>query len=318
MKKLKLQGEREGPPTYKKNTRMRVKKTRVGLTDLKARKTSGEKRLRSTANTKPRKQKSLAVAVKAEKRVDGPKAKRRTASIKGTTEEVGQGAKTKMFIRKRRGQNKVRVKIDIRVMNPIKRILKNRKGKLRREQLKLLGSRRSLEAKSDHQRRMSAGTGIEKKRIKKKNEKKTEAEEEAGVKKGDTTATGRAGEEEHPGIKIGDREVETGARLGTRTEAGALETEVTGEIAARTGPPIEKIRAETLPTKGDVDEAAAALRATELEEGSDRSPESSRRNKSPSKSRDRRSPARPDSTKGKTRNTSKKNHSSSSSSSDSD
>lgn len=125
MKKQKLQGEREGPPTQKKNPQMRVKKTRIGLTDLKARKTSKKKRLRSIASTKPRKKKSLRVAVKAEKRVDAPKAKTRTENTKVTTEEVTQGAKKKLFIRKRRGQNDAKVKIDIRVMNLIKNIKKN-------------------------------------------------------------------------------------------------------------------------------------------------------------------------------------------------
>lgn len=79
--------------------------------------------------------------------------------------------------------------------------------------------------------------------------------------------TGRAGEEEHPGIKISGQELQTGARI--ETEAGAPEAEVTGETAARTGPLIEKIRAEVLPTRGD-DAAAAARTATGLEKGGDR------------------------------------------------
>lgn len=40
MKKQKLQGKKEGPPTHKMNTQMRVKKTSVSPVDLKAKKTT--------------------------------------------------------------------------------------------------------------------------------------------------------------------------------------------------------------------------------------------------------------------------------------
>lgn len=101
-------------------------------------------------------------------------------------------------------------------------------------------------------------------KIKKKKEKKTKrgAESAARVKKDDTTVKGRISTKEHPGIKIGDQEVQTGIRLETLTEAGAPEAEVVRETTAKTDHLIEKT--EKLPAKRN--DAAAALTAIEQEE----------------------------------------------------
>ena len=121
-------------------------------------------------------------------------------------------------------------------------------------------------------------------KIKKKKERKTKTapENAAGAKKDGTIVKGRIGAEDHPGIKIGDREVQTETELETRTEADAPEADapeadapeadapeadapeagVIGETRAKTDRLIEKI--EKLPAKGgDAAAAAAALRVIE-------------------------------------------------------
>lgn len=88
MKKLTLQVEKGGHPPQKMNTRLRAKRKRkLVLIGLKAKRVVPETRMSSTASTKQRKKKSLAVAVEAEKRIEGRKAERRPASKKVGTKE---------------------------------------------------------------------------------------------------------------------------------------------------------------------------------------------------------------------------------------
>lgn len=193
------------------------------------------------------------------------------------TEEVAQGAKKNVLIRKKSRPNPIRVKMDPWVMNLIKNMKMQNKVLQRRERSKSSSSCQGLKARSDHLQRMSADpgaeTGIEMRKQRpeiKKDEKKTEGEKEAEVETDDATVTGRTGEEEHPGTKIVGQEVQTGVRPETRTEAGAPEAEVTGETAAKTDL-IEKTDAEMLPTNGDdAAAAAAAQRATEPIKGGDK------------------------------------------------
>lgn len=97
MRVLKPQEKRDGSLTQSTNTQLRVKKTRkLGHIDPKAKKRTMMRRMRIIANTRQRNGINLKAAVKAEKRVGGLKAKRRVTSTKVMTEEVAQGAKTKL------------------------------------------------------------------------------------------------------------------------------------------------------------------------------------------------------------------------------
>ena len=97
MRLLKLQEEKDGPLTQSANTQLRVKKTRkLGHIDPKAKKRTMMTRMRIIANTRQRNGINPKAAVKAGKRVGGLKAERRVISTKVMTEEVAQGAKTKM------------------------------------------------------------------------------------------------------------------------------------------------------------------------------------------------------------------------------
>lgn len=267
---LKLREERDGPPAQSMSTRLRVKKTRkLGRIDPKAKKTTLSRRMRSIANTRQRKEINLKVAAKAGKRVGGQKAERRVTSTKVMTEEVSLGAKTEMLLGKKRSQNLITVKIEIRVMSPIKSIKRTPKEEMVRE----LGQ--SHKARKEQLQKMGtdqvAGTGIgvdlQRQKTKKKNEKKTErgAGSAAGVRKDDTTVKGRIRGEGHPGIRTIEQEVQTEISLETRTEAGAPEARVPRETAAKTGHLIEGTGTEKLPTKGE--DVAAAQRAIKTRKG---------------------------------------------------
>lgn len=113
MKKLTLRIEREGDPAQKTNTHLRAKRKRkLVLIGLKAKRVAPEIRMSSTASTKQRKKKSLAVAVEAEKRIEGRKAERRPASTKVVTKEGVQGAKKE--IRKKTRLKQIRVKMEVK------------------------------------------------------------------------------------------------------------------------------------------------------------------------------------------------------------
>lgn len=269
MRLLKHQKERDGPPTQRVNT-PRVKKTRkLGHIDPEAKRKTLLRRMRSKANTRQRKEINLKAAVKAERRVGGQKAERRVTNTKVMTEEVTQGAKTEMLVRKRRSQNLNKIKIRIRVTSPIKSLKRIPKEEMVRE----LGQ--SHKARKEPLQKMGTdlvvGTGIgvnlQHQKTKKKNKKKTERGSEivAGVRKDDTTVKGRIRSEEHPGRRNIEQEVQTEISLETRTEAGAPEARVTGETTAKIGHLIERTRTETLPTKGE--DAAAALTVIETRKG---------------------------------------------------
>lgn len=214
-------------------------------------------------NRRQRKRINPIVAVKAEKR-KGQKAERRVTSTEVTRGEVAQGAKIEMFIRKKRRQNLITVKIEIRVMSLTKSIKKTQKVEMVRE------PGQSPEVKRELPKRMSTDqaaetkteVGLQHQKREKKKERGAErgAESAAGVGKEDTTVIGRVRDKEHPGIKNIEQEAQTEVRLGTRTEAGAREAGVAGETEAGIDPLIEK--SERLPARGG-DAVAAALRVTE-------------------------------------------------------
>ncbi len=270
MRLLKLREERDGPPTQSMNTLQRVKKTRkLGHIDPKAKKRTLLRRMRSIANTRQRKEIHLKAAAKAGIRVGGQKAERRVTSTKVMTEEVSLGAKTEMLLGKKRSQNLITVKIEIRVMSPIKSIKRIPKEEMVRE----LG--RSHKARKEQLQKIGtdqvAGTGTEAdlqhQKTKKKNEKKTErgAGSAAGVRKDDTTVKGRIRGEGHPGIRTIEQEVQTEISLETCTEAGAPEARVPGETTAKTGRLIGRTKTEKLPAKGE--DVAAAQRAIKTRKG---------------------------------------------------
>lgn len=212
-------------------------------------------------NRRQRKRINPIVAVKAEKR-KGQKAERRVTSTEVTRGEVAQGAKIEMFIRKKRRQNLIAVKIEIRVMSLTKSIKKTQKVEMVRE------PGQSPEVKRELPKRMSTDqaaetkteVGLQHQKREKKKERGAErgaesaAESAAGVGKEDTTVIGRVRDKEHPGIKNIEQEAQTEVRLGTRTEAG--------ETEAGIDPLIEKSETERLPARGG-DAVAAALRVTE-------------------------------------------------------
>lgn len=208
-------------------------------------------------NRRQRKRINPIVAVKAEKR-KGQKAERRVTSTEVTRGEVAQGAKIEMFIRKKRRQNLITVKIEIRVMSLTKSIKKTQKVEMVRE------PGQSPEVKRELPKRMSTDqaaetkteVGLQHQKREKKKERGAErgAESAAGVGKEDTTVIGRVRDKEHPGIKNIEQEAQTEVRLGTRTEAG--------ETEAGIDPLIEKSETERLPARGG-DAVAAALRVTE-------------------------------------------------------
>lgn len=220
-------------------------------------------------NRRQRKRINPIVAVKAEKR-KGQKAERRVTSTEVTRGEVAQGAKIEMFIRKKRRQNLITVKIEIRVMSLTKSIKKTQKVEMVRE------PGQSPEVKRELPKRMSTDqaaetkteVGLQHQKREKKKERGAErgaesaAESAAGVGKEDTTVIGRVRDKEHPGIKNIEQEAQTEVRLGTRTEAGAREVGVAGETEAGIDPLIEKSETERLPARGG-DAVAAALRVTE-------------------------------------------------------
>lgn len=270
MRQLKLQEERDGPPTQSRTTQLRVKKTRkLGHTDPKAKKRTLLRRMTSIANTRLRKEINLEAAVKAEKRVGGQKAERRLTSTKVMIEEVAQGARTEMLIRKRGSQSLITVKIEIRAMSLIKSIKRIPKEGMVRE----LGQ--SHEARKDQLQKMGtdqvAGTRIGADlwcpKTKKKNEKKTKrgAENVAGVRTDDTTVKGIIRSEEHPGIKNVEQEVQTERSLETPAEAGAPEAGVIRGTTAKIGPLIGRTKTENLTTTGE--DIAAVLRAIEMRKG---------------------------------------------------
>ncbi len=272
MKLLKLQEERDAPPTQGRNTQWRVKKTRkLGHTDRKAKKRTMQRRMRSKANTRQRKGINLKAAVKAERRVGGRKAKRKVTNTKLTTEDIAQGAKTEMPAKKKKSQNQITIKTEIRVVSPIKSRKKMPKEEIVRE------PEQSHEAKKEPQKRgtdLVAGTGIgvdlQNQKTKMKNEKKTEtgAKNVAGARKGDTTVTGRIRGEEPQGIRNTEQEVQIGTSPETLTEAGDLEARVVRETTAKISLLIERTKTEKLLTKGkDVAAAAAALTGTEVRKG---------------------------------------------------
>lgn len=240
MKKLTLQNEREGHPTQKMNTWPRAKRKRkLGLTGLKAKRAVLQRRMSITASTKQRKKKSLAVAVEAEKRVEGQKAERRPISIKVVTEEGAQGAKKD--IKKKKIRRQIRIKIKLKTRNLIRSIKKRVKKRIRRKQRQNQQARKDPAAETETKVKM-------KKQIRKGPEK------EVGVRRG------RNGEEEHPGRRTGGPEVQTGVR--PETEAGAQEAEAVGETAAEKDLLKEMTEAGTLPTAGgDIAAAGAAAAA---------------------------------------------------------
>lgn len=227
--------------------------------------------MRGIANTRQRKEINLKAAVKAEKRVEGPKAERSATSTKAMRGEAAQGAKTKTLTRKRESQNLITAKIEIRATNLTKSIKRTQKEvmvteqgqhqKARREQLIKMGTDQV------------ADTGIEAKlqyrKTKKKNEEKTDrgAGSVAGVRRDVVTVTGIIRDEEHPGIRNVEQEVQTETRLETHTEAGAPEVRVIREATARIDHLIEKTKIGQLPTK---DVVATVLKVTETRKGNAR------------------------------------------------
>lgn len=261
---LKLQEERGAPL----KTQLRVKRKRkLGHTDPKAKRRTLPRRMRSKVNTRQRKEINLKAAAKAETRGGGQKAERRITSIKVMTKEVAQRAKIEMLQRKRRSLNLIIVKIEIKVTSLIKSIGKTPKEEMVRE----LGQ--SHEARKEQPQKtgadLIAGTGIgvdlQFQKTKKKDETKTGAESEAGVRTDDTTVKGTIRSVEHPGIRTTGQEVQTETSRETRTEAGAPEARATRETTAKIGRLIERTETETLPTKGE--DAAAARRAIETRRG---------------------------------------------------
>lgn len=270
MRPLNLQEERDGPPTQSMNTQLRVKKTRkLSHIGPKAKKTVLLRRMRSIANTRQRKEKSLKAAVKAEKRVGGQKAEKSLRNTKVMTGEVSQGAKTEMLIKKR-SQNLIKIKIEIRAKSLIKSIKRIPKEEMVRELGQSLKARKEQLQKMDTDQVAGTGKGVDLQyqKTKKKNEKRTEgggAENVAGVRKDDTTAKGRIRGAKHPGIRNFEQEVQIETSQETRTEAGAPGARVTRETTAKTGHLIERTETEKLPTKGE--NIAAALRMIETTNG---------------------------------------------------
>lgn len=221
--------------------------------------------MRSITNTRQRKEINLKVAVKAEKKIKGQKAERRLIHIKVMTGEVAQGAKIEMLIRKKRSPNLIAAKTEIRVMNLKKSIRKTQKVEMVSEQ------GQNPEAKKEQPKKMSIdqvaetrteGGQHQKREKKKERETGRGAENVAGVGKEDATVKGRIRDEEHPGIKNIEQEVQTEVRLGTLTEAGARGAGAAGETRAGIDPRTEKSKTEMLPDRGG-DAAAAALRVIE-------------------------------------------------------
>lgn len=272
MRLIKLQEERDGPPTQSMNTQLRVKKTRnLGHIDPKVKKRTLWRRMRRKAKTRRRKGRHLKAAVKAEKRVGGQKAERRVTSAKVMTEEVARGAKTEMLVRKKKSQNLITPEIEIKVMSPKKGIKRTPKEKMVKELGQSHKARKERRLKMGTGLGAGAGTGtgigvdLKHQKTKKKNEKKTEtgAENVAGVRTDDTKVRGRIRGEEHPGIRNIEQEVQTETGLETRTEAGAPEARVIRETTAKIGHLIERTKTEKPPTKREDEAAAAALRAIE-------------------------------------------------------
>lgn len=265
MRLLKLQEERDGPPTRSMNKQLRGKKTRnLGRTGPEAKKRILRRRMRNIANIRQRKEINLIAAAKAGKRVGGQKAERRVTSTKVMTEEVSLGARTETLSGKRRSPNLITVKMEIRVTSPIKSIKRTPKDGMVREpgQSREAGKEHLQKTGIDRVARTGTGVDPEHQKTKKKNEKKTERGpgSAAGVRKDDTTVTGTIRGEGHPGTGTIEQEVQTGTSPETRTEAGAPEAKVPGETTAKTPHLIEETKTERQATKGE-DEAAAAAAA---------------------------------------------------------
>lgn len=258
---LKLQEEKDEPPTPNMNTQLRVKKTRdLGHVDPKAKKRTQLRRMTSQANTRQRRRINPKAAAKAEKRVGGLKAERRPTSVKVMTEETAQGAKTEMTKRKKRSQKLITVKIEIRARSPIKSIMMTAKEEMTRKSGQSHKARKILKMDADPVAETGTGVDLQSRKRRKKGEIKAgrEAESVAGVGKGGTTAKGRIRGEERPGIRNIEQEVQTETRLETRTEAGDPEARATRETTAKIGRLIEGTETEKLQTK---EGGAAAARA---------------------------------------------------------
>lgn len=267
-RRLKLQEERDGPPTQSMNVQLRVKKRRKAVhTDLKAKKRTMLKRMRSIANTRQRKKINLKAAVKAERRVRGRKAERRVTKTKVRTEKVARGAKTE--IRKKSSPSLIKVKIEIRVMTLIKSLKRMPKVKMARR----LGQ--SHKARKDTLQKMNidpvaeSGTGAhllsQKTKKRNKTKAKSGAESVARVRRDGPTARGRIGNGEHPEIRNIGQGVQTEINPETPTEAGAREARViTKETPAKIGRLIGRTKSPT-DRGGDV---AAAQTVTGRRRGS--------------------------------------------------
>lgn len=262
----KLREERGDPQARSMKKQLRIKKTRkLGHIDPRAETTMPQRRMRSTANTRQRNEINLKVPVKAGKKVEDQKAEIKIISTKVTTGKVGQKAKTVVFLRKKRNQNPIIVKIEINVKGLRKSVTRTQ-----REMVRGLGQ--SQKVKKEQLQKMDADqvaeTGTEEqlqhRKTKKKNERKTRrgAGSVAGARKDGATATGRVRGGGRPGIRNIEQEVQTEVRPETRTEAGAPEARVTKETTAKSDHLIERKKTEKPAAKGE--DVVAVLIVTEM------------------------------------------------------
>lgn len=268
-KLLKLREERGAPQAPSMKKQLRIKKTReLAHIGPRAERTMLQRRMRSTANTRQRNEINLKAPVKARKKAEDQRAGINLRSTKVMTREVGQEAKTVVFIRKKRNQNLITAKIEISVMSQRKSIMRTLK-----EMEKGLGQ--SQIVKKDQLQKMDADqvaeTGTEeqlqRQKTKKKNETKTRRGpgSVAGATKDGATVTGRVRGGDRPGIRNTEQGVQTEVRPETRTEAGAPEVRVTKETTAKTDHLIERKETEKPAAKGE--DVAAALIVTGMRKG---------------------------------------------------
>lgn len=257
---IKLQEEKDEPPTPNTNTQPMVKKTRDhGHVDPKAKKRTPLRRMTSQANTRQRRGINPKAVAKAEKRVGGLKAERRLTSVKVMTEETAQGAKIEMTKRKKRSLKMITVKREIRARSPIKSIMMTAKEEMTRKSGQSHKARKMLKMVADPVAETGTGVDLQSRERRKTGEIRAGrgSETVAGVGKGGTTAKGKIKGEGRPGIRTIEQEVQTETRLETHTEAGDPEARATRETTAKIGRLIERTETEKLQTKGGGATAAA-------------------------------------------------------------
>lgn len=129
MMTIKRQKERNRPPNQSMNIQPRVKETRkLRLAGPKAKTRTLQRKMRSIANTRQRKETDLI----ARKRV-GPKAEEGITSTQVMTNEVAQGAKTEMPVREKRKQNLINSEKEISILTPMKSLETMQKEEMVRE-----------------------------------------------------------------------------------------------------------------------------------------------------------------------------------------